>query len=715
MGPAARLAQEDLGALTTLEAVKRAARDWAANDRAADWLNHAGGRLEDAEQVAARPDFAADLSDDARDYLRHCREAEAARRREREAAQARAQKLQRRVLSAVTVGLVAALVLAGLAGWQWRTAQTQQTLAEAHLAEARLNQSQFLTTRAQEALATGQPELAGLIARAALPADMTKPDRPLWFAAVATLTQARDTDPQRAIMAGHTNKVASAAWSPDGARIVTASADNTARVWDAKTGAQLALLQGHTGPVYSAAWSPDGARIVTASWDNTARVWDAKSGAQLALLGHTGPIYSAAWSPDGTRIVTASDDKTARVWDAKTGVQLALLQGHTGAVVSAAWSPDGTRIVTASSDNTARVWNAKTEVQLVLIEGHTSWVVSAAWSPDGARVVTASQDGTARVWDARTGAQLAQLKGNIDAVLSAAWSPDGTRIVTAEADYVARVWDAWSLLTADTVVYADLTALRALTAGERAAVFLNEPAGASPQQVAAAEPAALCDQLAANPFDPKKRAPGVMFSDIDPDKAVSSCRAALAAKPNEPRLRYQLGRALERAQKLDEAVAEYRASADTGYPIATYNLALAYERGTGAAKDYAEALKLYEKSAAGGFGPAFSQVGRLYWFGLGVGADRVEALRWFERGSERDDPFSDHRLAELYETGDGVAKDLEKALFYHAVEARLFEKVGDEPDAVAARARRGSDARTLAPEAVVRVAHEVMSWKPTTP
>jgi tetratricopeptide (TPR) repeat protein len=123
--------QEDLGALTTLEAVKRAARDWAANARAFDWLNHAGSRLEDAEQVAARPDFVADLSDDARDYLRHCREAEAARRSEREEAQARALKLQRRVLSAVTVGLLVALVLAGLAGWQWRTAEAQKKEAEA--------------------------------------------------------------------------------------------------------------------------------------------------------------------------------------------------------------------------------------------------------------------------------------------------------------------------------------------------------------------------------------------------------------------------------------------------------------------------------------------------------------------------------------------------------------------------------------------------------
>ena len=67
----------------------------------------------------------------------------------------------------------------------------------------------------------------------------------------------------------------------------------------------------------SAAFSPDGSRIVTASLDQTARIWDAASGKEIAVLrGHKNPVNYAAFSPDGSRIVTASDDKTARIWDA---------------------------------------------------------------------------------------------------------------------------------------------------------------------------------------------------------------------------------------------------------------------------------------------------------------------------------------------------------------------------------------------------------------
>jgi WD40 repeat protein len=51
------------------------------------------------------------------------------------------------------------------------------------------------------------------------------------------------------------------------------------RVWNAASGANLAVLRPHTDTVWWAAFSPDGARIVTASWDDAAA-----SGDSLAVL-----------------------------------------------------------------------------------------------------------------------------------------------------------------------------------------------------------------------------------------------------------------------------------------------------------------------------------------------------------------------------------------------------------------------------------------------
>jgi WD40 repeat protein len=98
---------------------------------------------------------------------------------------------------------------------------------------------------------------------------------------------------------------------------VSASDDNTVRIWDAKTGQQVGNpLVGHTYSVYSASFSPDGKYIVSASYDKIVRIWDAKTGLQVwnPLEGHTGYVYSASFSPDGRYIVSASYDKTVRIW-----------------------------------------------------------------------------------------------------------------------------------------------------------------------------------------------------------------------------------------------------------------------------------------------------------------------------------------------------------------------------------------------------------------
>ncbi|WP_294537034.1 TIR domain-containing protein [uncultured Rhodoblastus sp.] len=377
--------------------------------------------------------------------------------------QTKANAAQKRTNRAVQAGLAAALVIAALAGWQYFVANAAKKEAQAsaerekasadqakaNLREAQITQSRYLADQARQRREAGDVGSAALLALEALPDAAAGTPQPYVPEAELQL-DVTWRDLRERFLVGHEERVWSAAFSPDGQHIVTASDDKTARVWDAASGKPIgAPLKGHEDVVRSAAFSPDGKRIVTASSDQTARVWDAATGKPIGepLRGHDGLVYRAAFSPDGQRIVTASSDKTARVWDAESRKPNGdPLGGHEDVVWSAAFSPDGQRIVTASWDRTARVWDAASGKPIAKpLSGHEGEANSAAFSPDGKRIVTASWDKTARVWDAASGKAIGEpLRGHERELTSAAFDPNGKRIVTASNDGKARVWDAAS-------------------------------------------------------------------------------------------------------------------------------------------------------------------------------------------------------------------------------------------------------------------------------
>ena len=194
-------------------------------------------------------------------------------------------------------------------------------------------------------------------------------------------------------------------FSPDGGRILTASADNTAKLWDTASGKLIASLA-HQDGVSRAAFSPDGARILTASRDRTAKLWDGATGKLIASFVHQDRVNNAVFSPDGAQILTASWDKTAKLWDAASARLIASFV-HQDRVNNAVFSPDGARILTASADKTAKLWDTASG-KLIACFAHQDRVNNVVFSPDGARILTASWDKTAKLWDAATPAELAR-------------------------------------------------------------------------------------------------------------------------------------------------------------------------------------------------------------------------------------------------------------------------------------------------------------------
>jgi len=77
----------------------------------------------------------------------------------------------------------------------------------------------------------------------------------------------------QSILIGHEGEISKVAFNPQGIRILTASSDKTARLWDAETGDCLQILEGHTDEIFSCAFNYSGDTIITGSKDNTCRIW----------------------------------------------------------------------------------------------------------------------------------------------------------------------------------------------------------------------------------------------------------------------------------------------------------------------------------------------------------------------------------------------------------------------------------------------------------
>jgi WD40 repeat protein len=241
---------------------------------------------------------------------------------------------------------------------------------------------------------------------------------------------------------GHSHDVRGVALSSDGRRAVSASGDETLKVWDVESGRALRTLEGHTDIVYGVALSGDGRIAVSASMDETLRVWDVESGQALGTLeGHFAAVNTVAVSEDGRRVVSGSSDHTVKVWDLESGSEVHTLLGHADVVTAVAVSRDGRHAVSASLDQTLKVWDVDGEHELYSLQGHSDVVHGVALSGDGRYAASASADKTLKVWDVEGGRELRTLEGHSSIVRAVAMGADGWRAVSAAEDRTLKVWD----------------------------------------------------------------------------------------------------------------------------------------------------------------------------------------------------------------------------------------------------------------------------------
>ncbi|MCA9073249.1 MAG: hypothetical protein KDA84_30205, partial [Planctomycetaceae bacterium] len=302
----------------------------------------------------------------------------------------------------------------------------------------------------------------------------------------------------------HMDPVVSVQFSGDGAKLLTGSQDETARVWDVQSGRQLVALpgentkkNGHFGVVSDAEFCPNldanGKRlpettIVTVGEDKKALVWVDPSGewtdhAKIKLLppftGHNDPIFTLACSPDGEYVATGGLGRRVLLWRIQDIPQLSerelfelrlqdkplpqtpfrQLLGHDGPIRSVKFTTPTTTdtrdlvLVTGSDDNTVKVWNVDRQSLLNKVgpiktfRGHGGYVRDCVFNPQGTWIVSVSHDMSAKRWslgeDADTEVYLVNgspLDGHKDDVDAVAFSPGNETLVTASRDNTAQLY-----------------------------------------------------------------------------------------------------------------------------------------------------------------------------------------------------------------------------------------------------------------------------------
>jgi WD40 repeat protein len=245
------------------------------------------------------------------------------------------------------------------------------------------------------------------------------------------------------ILAGDNGQPATvAAISVDGTKLATAAIANgkPAILVRAIGGAVTHTLVGHEGPITALAFSPDNGRLVSGSADKTARIWNLGDSKELAkFIVHTNTVTAVAFAPNGQQVVSGAADNILKLWNAADGVEQKNFAGHTAALSAVLVLPNG-QVVSASADQTIRVWNPADGAQIRSI-AHGQPVTSIAVTRDGNKLAATGSDNNVKLYNAADGNVLFTLTGHAGIARTVGFSADNLRLVSTGADNHAIVWD----------------------------------------------------------------------------------------------------------------------------------------------------------------------------------------------------------------------------------------------------------------------------------
>ena len=257
--------------------------------------------------------------------------------------------------------------------------------------------------------------------------------------------RARKSPPRLVQLLGHAGGVHAALLTKDGHYAVTAGRDNSAILWDTRSGKQLRTFVGHAQPVYAISLSDDFRLLATAARDGSVAIWDIRAGRELRTLGarevpaRTGEraknrgsvrlTEDLAFLPGTHHLLLAKD---SRMWtvDADNSEHLRTIEAGRG-IVRFSVSPSGAELLTLHGGGAARVWKIDdfSDVATLYLP---SWDASAAaWCADSRHVVIGSRSGDLGVWATDSGERIKPFGSIGTSVHAVACAGEGSLAIAA--------------------------------------------------------------------------------------------------------------------------------------------------------------------------------------------------------------------------------------------------------------------------------------------
>lgn len=237
-------------------------------------------------------------------------------------------------------------------------------------------------------------------------------------------------------LTGHLDEVCAVAITPDGKKIISGSGslDSSVymillggsiethqyviKIWDYATGSEIRTIEGHSERIYKLAVTPDGSRVVSASADHTLKVWDVETGSLIHTLeGHVERVMAVVLYQDGRRAISGGWDETIKIWDLVEGKEVITLPGHSSErgfenyILSLAVTADESTLVSGSRDTTIKIWDLKTFEERKQLDGHLQSVLSLAIIPEKNTLISGSTSIDMLIeWDIETGLPIRSMR-----------------------------------------------------------------------------------------------------------------------------------------------------------------------------------------------------------------------------------------------------------------------------------------------------------------